>query len=54
MRMKFADYRQFEMDRAASAEDSLEDATKARADLRAIVRRMRGDFQSETPAAKQA
>ena len=53
MRMKFGDYRQFELSRPAS-EAGPEDAAAAAQVLRAIVARMRGESPSETPAARSA
>jgi uncharacterized protein len=54
MRMKFGDYRQFEKDRQASAQPSNEDVQKAHADLRAIVGRMRGEYQGDAAAHRRA
>jgi hypothetical protein len=54
MRMKFGDYRQFEQDGDASARAPEEDAEKARNDLRAIVGRMRGEYQGDAAALRQA
>jgi DNA helicase HerA-like ATPase len=53
MRMKFGDYRRFEQDRVASAAAPEEDAEKARNDLRAIVGRMRGEYQGDAAALRQ-
>lgn len=54
MRMKFADYRQFEVDREASARAPEEDVEKARNDLRSIIGRMRGEYQGDPAALSQA
>jgi hypothetical protein len=54
MRMKFADYRKFETDRAASRPVSDEDERKARHELRALVSRMRGETGPEGGALRQA
>ena len=54
MRMKFGDHRQFEKDRQASAEPQNEDVQKAHADLRAIVGRMRGEYQGGDAALRRA
>jgi hypothetical protein len=53
MRMKFRDYRQFEMSRHPP-EAGPEDVAAAASSLRAIVARMRGEIPSETPAVRQA
>ncbi len=53
MRMKFADYRQFEVDREASARAPEEDVEKARNDLRSIIGRMRGEYQGDAAALSQ-
>ena len=53
MRMKFGDYRQFEQDRDASTRVPEEDAEKARNELRAIVGRMRGEYQGDPAALRQ-
>jgi uncharacterized protein len=54
MRMKFADYRQFEVERVASARAPEEDVEKARNDLRSIIGRMRGEYQGDPAALSQA
>ena len=46
MRMKFADYRKFETDRAASRPASDEDARKARMNCGRMVSRMRGEIRA--------
>jgi uncharacterized protein len=53
MRMKFGDYRRFEGERSASAKAPKEDVEKARNDLRAIVGKMRGEYQGGVAALKQ-
>jgi DNA helicase HerA-like ATPase len=47
MRMKFGDYRVFEADRANWAPRPREDAIRARAELKMIVSRMRGEVVNE-------
>jgi DNA helicase HerA-like ATPase len=54
MRMKFGDYRQFEIERAASRPVYREDENKARFELRALVARMRGEPAPEGGATRQA
>jgi uncharacterized protein len=53
MRMKFGDYRRFEGERSASAKAPKEDVEKARSDLRAIVGKMRGEYQGGVATLKQ-
>ena len=54
MRMKFGDYRQFEKEREATDKPPAEDAHEARAALRAIVGKMRGEFQADSSLLRQA
>jgi len=51
MRMKFGDYRQFEEERATFDDAPPDDAQMARIEVRAIVGRMRGEYQAEAPQA---
>ena len=44
MRMKFGDYRQFELDRTSWADGPAEDPFVSRNELRAIISRMRGEI----------
>ena len=54
MRMKFGDYRVFEASRARWDEGPPEDAGLARAELRSIVARLRGDYTSEPSLGSNA
>ncbi len=49
MRMKFGDYRQFEFERAGWTDAHQDDLQAARAQLRVIVARLRGETPSESP-----
>src|SRR5271163_3164433 len=53
MRMKFGDYRQFELEREASMRAPEEDADKSRIGLRSIIGRMRGEYQGDTAALRK-
>jgi DNA helicase HerA-like ATPase len=47
MRMKFGDYRQFEVERGELAPAEREDPQMARLEVRNVVSRMRGEYQAE-------
>ena len=47
MRMKFGDYREFEADRANWGERAREDTIQARAELKMVVAKMRGEYPNE-------
>ena len=53
MRMKFGDYRAFEVERTGWAEAPDEDQVAAREDLRNIIGRLRGDNAGDSSGARQ-
>ena len=53
MRMKFADYRQFQEEQGANPPHGIEDPNQARGETRMIVGRLRGEFQTEGYSAQR-